>query len=109
MWFSSLFPVLETLGPKSRTFWTIFSTLFWCIGMMTLPVAAYYLRNFRYLVLMGCLPHVLTLMLVYWLPESPRWLLVNGHYAKAKSLIEFAAKMNGKYDDRFESKFQQLT
>nr|XP_039250260.1 solute carrier family 22 member 4-like [Styela clava] len=65
------------------------------IGYMLLPAAAWYLTNWRWLMwFMGALG--VLFIPYYWLiPESPRWLIINGKEG-AKQIILKIAKTNGK-------------
>ncbi|CAL9700771.1 unnamed protein product [Knipowitschia caucasica] len=86
----------ELLTGKMRV---LFSTLglpfSFTFGMMLLPYAAYLLSSWRHLAVtiaavssVACLPF-------WWLvPESPRWLLSQGHKQEAERILQMAASPN---------------
>lgn len=56
---------------------------------------AYVAREWRLMQILTSSPWVILLVMWYWLPESPRWLLSNGKIDKLKISLEQAARMNG--------------
>nr|XP_020016926.1 solute carrier family 22 member 4 isoform X1 [Castor canadensis] len=85
----------EILGKSVRI---IFSTLgvctFFAIGYMVLPLFAYFIRDWRMLLLALTVPGVLCVPLWWFIPESPRWLISQRRFREAEDIIQKAAKMN---------------
>ncbi|KAI3373245.1 hypothetical protein L3Q82_006560 [Scortum barcoo] len=85
----------ELLGLRART---IFSTagvnLFFAAGYMLLPLFAYFIRDWRTLLLGLTLPGFLFVPMWWYIPESPRWLLSQGRVKEAEAIIRDAAKRN---------------
>uniref|UniRef100_UPI00398F1D4D organic cation/carnitine transporter 2-like n=1 Tax=Pristiophorus japonicus TaxID=55135 RepID=UPI00398F1D4D len=86
----------EVLGKSVRV---IYSTLGVCIsyaiGYMFLPLIAYFIRSWRMLLLTLSLPGLLYIPLWWFIPESPRWLLLKGRIQEAEGIIRLIAKKNG--------------
>nr|KAF6482070.1 solute carrier family 22 member 5 [Molossus molossus] len=86
----------EILGKSVRI---IFSTLgvciFYAVGYMLLPLFAYFIRDWRMLLLALTLPGLLCAALWWFIPESPRWLISQGRFKEAEVIIHRAAKING--------------
>ncbi|XP_006872987.1 PREDICTED: solute carrier family 22 member 4 isoform X2 [Chrysochloris asiatica] len=85
----------EILGKSVRI---IFSTLgvctFFAVGYMLLPLFAYFIRDWRMLLLALTVPGVLCVPLWWFIPESPRWLISQRRFKEAEDIIIKAAKMN---------------
>ncbi|XP_023568972.1 solute carrier family 22 member 4 isoform X3 [Octodon degus] len=85
----------EILGKSVRI---VFSTLgvctFFALGYMLLPLFAYFIRDWRMLLLALTLPGVLCVPLWWFIPESPRWLISQKRFKEAEEIIQKAAKMN---------------
>ncbi|XP_026543355.1 solute carrier family 22 member 4-like [Notechis scutatus] len=85
----------EILGKSVRV---IFSTLgvciFFAIGYMLLPLFAYFIREWRMLLLALTVPGVCCIPLWWFIPESPRWLISQGRFKEAEAIIRKAAKTN---------------
>ncbi|XP_072319962.1 solute carrier family 22 member 7a [Eucyclogobius newberryi] len=87
---------IEWTDVGHRTFTGTISGLSWSFGAMFLALLAFLIRDWRQLSLAVTVPCVLAIVCWWWLPESARWLLVNGKTKEARKFLVRCAKMNGK-------------
>ncbi|XP_064205902.1 organic cation/carnitine transporter 2-like [Anguilla rostrata] len=86
----------EILSARIRV---IFSTagvcIFFAFGYMMLPLMAFFIRDWRMLVVAIAVPGVFFFPVWRLVPESPRWLLSQGRVEEAEAILRGAARKNG--------------
>ncbi|XP_038058414.1 organic cation transporter protein-like [Patiria miniata] len=87
--------VSEIVGPAYRSFVGTLLAVFFSVGYALLAVIAYLLREWRHLQLAISLPWFLFFLLLFVIPESPRWLIAKKKYKQAEKVIRRIAKSNG--------------
>ncbi|XP_070778751.1 solute carrier family 22 member 7a [Enoplosus armatus] len=86
---------IEWTDVKHRTFTGTVISLSWSVGNMLLALLAYFIRDWRHLMLAVTAPCIVAVVSWWWLPESARWLLANGRTEEAKKYLVQCARMNG--------------
>lgn len=66
---------VEIVSKKHRVYSGIIIEYFYVVGEVLLTVFAFWLRDWKWIMLAIAIPSILCLLFVFWLPESPRWLL----------------------------------
>ncbi|KAM9788587.1 organic cation/carnitine transporter 2 [Neosynchiropus ocellatus] len=85
----------ELLGPQMRfLFSTAGANIFFAFGYMLLPLVAFYVRDWRNLLLSISLPTFVFVPFWWLIPESPRWLVSQGKVEMADAVIKMAARKN---------------
>ncbi|XP_054004284.1 organic anion transporter 3-like [Hylaeus anthracinus] len=85
---------LELFPAKARTFVALVMQIAWAIGLMLLAGLSYAIPDWRILQLAVSVPTAITVLYIWILPESPRWLLAKGKTTEADMAVERIAKYN---------------
>jgi len=67
---------------------------FWVLGWLTLAVWAYLIRDWRNLVFYTSIPSLGSIVLIWLVPESPRWLVARGRLEEAEEVVRQGAEVN---------------
>ena len=86
--------MLEFVGGAWSTVIGLGSMFVWVLGWLSLAGLAYFLRDWRDLMLYSSLPSLLSVLMYWLLPESPRWLLSVGKIKEAEEIVRSGAKYN---------------
>ncbi|CAL8332783.1 unnamed protein product [Lota lota] len=89
---------IEWCGVENRTFAGVVTSLDWTIGSMILCGIAYFVNEWRVLIVAVTSPLILAVITWWWIPESARWLLANGRAEEVHYYIMKCAKMNNRYN-----------
>ncbi|XP_066279719.1 organic cation transporter protein-like isoform X2 [Branchiostoma lanceolatum] len=92
--FTTLVTGMETIGTSWRMAFGICSTLCPSVGYALLGILAYVIRDWWILQLAITSPGVLSLIAWWFIPESPRWLLLNNKVEEWRKTIQRIAKYN---------------
>ena len=78
---------------------------------LTIPFVAWMTRDWKTILQVVSALHIVTPLLMNYVPESPRWLLSSSNKAKreqAREILENAAKKNGTWNETTEQKLNLL-
>ncbi|NXQ13552.1 S22A7 protein, partial [Peucedramus taeniatus] len=89
---------MEWVDVQHRTFTGILSSTFWSIGNMLLALAAYLVRDWHWLLVAVTGPCLLSIVCLWWVPESARWLIAKGKVKQAHRHLLTCARINGRKD-----------
>nr|XP_054773727.1 organic cation transporter protein-like [Lytechinus pictus] len=84
----------EFVGISKRSISGLFINFPYAIAYVLFAGIAFFIRDWRLLYITMVTPLFVMFIILYFLPESPRWLLSQGENEKAKKIIEHAAKVN---------------
>ncbi|XP_058448439.1 organic cation transporter protein [Malaya genurostris] len=87
--------VVELVSGKYRTVIGILNILPVAISYILTAGIAFYTREWRTMQFVITAPGAILLLIWYWIPESPRWLLAKGRIDELKRVMDSAASMNG--------------
>lgn len=88
--------VLEIAGVRYKAQAGIGIDFFWVVGWLSLSVMAYFITDWRHLLMATSLPGFASLVLIWLMPESPRWLLSMGRVKEAEEVIRKVANFNNR-------------
>lgn len=87
---------VEFVGKRHRHVVGIALWYFWVISLMLLALFAYLIRDWRTLSIAGAVPGLLQIFFWWFIPESPRWLLVHNKPQEAWKELKKVADFNRK-------------
>ncbi|CAO4383964.1 unnamed protein product [Caenorhabditis nigoni] len=85
---------MEVTGTKYRSIVGSLIQAPWACGYAFLALIAYLTKSWTTIHLICVLLHICSLCLLYFLPESPRWLILNNKTKKAEKIIRQACHYN---------------
>uniref|UniRef100_A0A8C3DJY4 Solute carrier family 22 member 7 n=1 Tax=Corvus moneduloides TaxID=1196302 RepID=A0A8C3DJY4_CORMO len=89
---------MEWVDVQHRTFTGILTSIFWSVGNMLLALAAYLVREWHWLLVAVTGPCLLSIVCLWWVPESARWLIAKGKVKQAHRHLLRCARINGRKD-----------
>lgn len=100
---------MEIIGTKWRELVSVLYQVPFNLGHLTLPLFAYYLRDWRELQFALSIPSIV-LVSYYWLvPESPRWLLTADRCDESAAILRKAATVNRLPTDSIKKDLEKYT
>ncbi|KAK3736529.1 hypothetical protein QZH41_015145 [Actinostola sp. cb2023] len=87
---------MELVGPKHRTAAGNLTYFYYNVSSLLFTLIAYFIRDWRILLLVTTAPALLLFPCWKWMPESPRWLVAHNRLDEALDAIK---KYGGKDDD----------
>ncbi|XP_018516333.1 LOW QUALITY PROTEIN: solute carrier family 22 member 7-like [Lates calcarifer] len=93
---NSLVLSIEWVDTSHRSFIGVIGSLSWSLGNMLLAGFAFLVNDWRTLIMTVTAPLGFAVLTWWWIPESARWLLVNGKVEKAQFYLDKCAKFNKK-------------
>lgn len=100
--------VMEIIGVKWRELISVLYQVPFNIAHLTLPLFAYFIRDWQQLQFALSIPSVILLSYFWLIPESPRWLFTTGKFDESVEILEKAAKMNGMPTENIRIDLQKI-
>eukprot|EP00794_Sanderia_malayensis_P010688 gene10688-11824_t len=86
--------ISEFVGPRHRPLAGITLWIAYSAGIALLGVIAYFVRTWKLLIIICTAPYFFTFIFFKFIPESIRWLCMNGKTEDAMEIIKRIAKVN---------------
>ncbi|XP_053736593.1 solute carrier family 22 member 2 [Synchiropus splendidus] len=93
-WVAGYVLITEIVGVEYRRTVGVVYQMFFSVGILLLPLLAYFITDWRWLQVVITVPYILFLSYYWFIPESPRWLLSQNRKAAAVEITEAMAKEN---------------
>lgn len=87
---------LEFMAPKMRSIVSSTMAIFYPFGAVIMGAVAWWIQDWRKMLIICYSPGVLFISYYWLLPESARWLKINGRHEEATNLIKYISKKNRK-------------
>lgn len=85
---------VEWVDIEHRKMVGVIDSLSWTAGNILLTAIAYFVTEWRLLIVCVTSPLIVAIISWRWIPESARWLIANGQLEKAQMYLKKCAKMN---------------
>lgn len=89
-----LFPAIEMVATEKRVLFVIITNLGYSFGGILFPLIFSQVSQWRTFLRVVYAPGLLFIFYIFFIDESPRWLLIKGRKDAAVSILENAAKKN---------------
>uniref|UniRef100_A0A3B5BJX5 Solute carrier family 22 member 7-like n=1 Tax=Stegastes partitus TaxID=144197 RepID=A0A3B5BJX5_9TELE len=86
---------VEWVDIEHRKMVGVLDSLSWTFGNTGFAAIAYFVNDWRLLIVTVTSPLILAIIMWRWMPESARWLIANGKLEQAQMYLKECAKMNG--------------
>lgn len=96
MWISGHVLTLELFGKEYRKSIAMVKDFFNPMSELVLVIIIYFARHWTWIHIWAGVGALIPLPLYYLVPESPRWLAINGKVEKAEKILMKVGKRNGK-------------
>ncbi|XP_051732045.1 solute carrier family 22 member 2 [Ctenopharyngodon idella] len=95
-WMAGYVLITELVGVEYRRTVGVTYQMLFSMGILILPLLAYFITNWRWLQVVFTIPYICFLTYYWFIPESPRWLLSQNKRTEALEIIKMIAKENKK-------------
>uniref|UniRef100_A0A8C2IUB0 Solute carrier family 22 member 3 n=1 Tax=Cyprinus carpio TaxID=7962 RepID=A0A8C2IUB0_CYPCA len=95
-WMVGYVLITELVGVEYRRMVGVTYQMFFSLGILILPLLAYFIPNWRWLQVVFTIPYICFLTYYWFIPESPRWLLSQNKRIEALEITKAIAKENKK-------------
>uniref|UniRef100_A0A671WE66 Solute carrier family 22 member 7b, tandem duplicate 3 n=1 Tax=Sparus aurata TaxID=8175 RepID=A0A671WE66_SPAAU len=85
---------VEWVDIEHRKLVGVIDSLSWTFGNAVFALIAYFVTDWRRLIVSVTSPLILAIITWRWMPESARWLIANGKLEQAQMYLKKCAKMN---------------
>ncbi|GAA6214768.1 uncharacterized protein LOC108896475 [Lates japonicus] len=86
---------VEWVDVEHRKLVGVIDSLSWTFGNTGFAAIAYFVNDWRWLIVSVTSPLILAIVTWRWMPESARWLIANGKLEQAQVYLKKCATMNG--------------
>ncbi|XP_048063500.1 solute carrier family 22 member 2 [Megalobrama amblycephala] len=95
-WMVGYVLITELVGVEYRRTVGVTYQMIFSLGLLILPLLAYFIPNWRWLQVVFTIPYICFLTYYWFIPESPRWLLSQNKRTEALEITKMIAKENKK-------------